>query len=245
MSDPVRIAMWSGPRNISTAMMRSWGNRSDTCVVDEPFYAFYLKETGLPHPGAAEVIAHGETDWRRVVASLTAEEPGGGNARIFYQKHMTHHMLPGIDRAWLGSVTNCFLIRHPARVIASYIRKNDEPTARDVGFPQQREIFDAVCNMSGRQPTVIDASDVVAAPEKTLRLLCEAVGVEFDPAMLSWPPGPRPTDGIWAKYWYEEVERTTSFAKQERALPELPAHLRGVLDECMAVYETLRPLRLR
>ena len=140
---PIRIAMWSGPRNISTAMMRSWGNREDTVVVDEPFYAFYLKATGKNHPGADEVIAHGETDWRKIVAHLTGREFGAApTTQIFYQKQMTHHLLPEVDRDWLGKVTNCFLIRDPAEVICSYIKKNEDPTVEDLGFVQQLEIFE-------------------------------------------------------------------------------------------------------
>src|ERR1700737_4636141 len=145
MSDadkPIRIAMWSGPRNISTAMMRSWGNRADTAVVDEPFYAFYLERTGKKHPGAHEVIANGETDWRKAVERLTRPIPDG--KRILYQKQMTHHLLPEIDRAWIVDLTNCFLIRDPREVILSYIKKNPEPTREDLGYVQQQKIFDFV-----------------------------------------------------------------------------------------------------
>ncbi|MEY2498801.1 MAG: hypothetical protein QOD12_2357, partial [Verrucomicrobiota bacterium] len=144
---PVRIAMWSGPRNISTALMRSWGNRADTFVCDEPFYAHYLQATGRAHPGAEEVISSGETDWRKVVARLTGDVPEG--RRIFYQKQMTHHLLPGIDRGWLGAVTNCFLIRDPREVIVSYIKKNNDPALEDIGFVQQAEIFDWVRAYTG------------------------------------------------------------------------------------------------
>src|SRR4051794_10340830 len=197
---PVRIAMWSGPRNISTAMMRSWGNRPDTFVCDEPFYACYLQATGRGHPGAAEVIAQGETDFRKVIARLTGPVPNGKH--IFYQKHMTHHLLPGIDRGWLGAVTNCFLIRDPAEVIVSYLKKNDDPTLEDIGFAQQAEIFDSVRQTIGGIPPVIDAHDVMENPERILGLFCEAIGVEFSETMLSWPAGLRETDGIWAKHWY-------------------------------------------
>ncbi|HZE14107.1 MAG TPA: hypothetical protein VE086_10135, partial [Chthoniobacterales bacterium] len=197
---PVRIAMWSGPRNISTAMMRAWGNRRDTFVVDEPFYAYYLRATGREHPGRDEVIAHGEIDCEKVIAQLTGPVPNGH--LIFYQKQMTHHLLPEIERAWLADVTNCFLIRDPAEVIASYIKKNNDPTLEDIGFIQQAEIFDWVCEHQDRIPPVVDAHDVLENPEEILRLLCEAVGVEFTEAMLSWPLGLRETDGVWAKHWY-------------------------------------------
>ena len=166
MTQPLRIAMWSGPRNISTAMMRAWGNRADTVVVDEPLYAFYLQATGKDHPVAEEVIAAGETDWRKVVAELTGSpHKGGSHIGIFYQKQMTHHLLPEIERDWLADLTNCFLIRDPAEVIASYIRKNDDPTLEDIGFVQQAEIFDWVRERSGVVPPVLDARDVLQNPE--------------------------------------------------------------------------------
>ena len=186
---PVRIAMWSGPRNISTAMMRSWGNRGDTIVIDEPFYAFYLKATGKPHPGSDEVIAHGETDWRKVAAQCGRGLSAPTGSKIFYQKQMTHHLLPEVDRDWLGSVTNCFLIRDPAEVICSYIKKNDDPTLEDLGFVQQVEIFDWVRDRVNANPVRYRCEDVLRNPEGMLRLFCEAVGVEFDEAMLSWPAG--------------------------------------------------------
>jgi len=187
----VRIAMWSGPRNISTAMMRSWGNRPDTFVCDEPFYAYYLEKTGLDHPAAAEVIAHGETDWRKIVAQLTGDVPGG--RRIFYQKQMTHHLLPEIDRAWLGAVINCFLIRDPAEVIVSYIRKNDDPALEDIGFAQQAEIFEWVCQHSGAIPPVIDARDVLENIDGVVRMI--VARCESPPPLHQPAAGPPPRAG--------------------------------------------------
>jgi hypothetical protein len=240
---PVRIAMWSGPRNISTAMMRAWGNRCDTFVVDEPFYACYLHVTGREHPGRDEVVGHGEIDWKKVIAQLTGPVP---DARpIYYQKQMTHHLLPEIHRGWLGEVTNCFLIRDPAEVIASYIKKNNDPTLEDIGFIQQAEIFDWVCEHEGGIPPVVDAHDVLENPEIILRLLCEAVGVEFTDAMLSWPPGLRETDGVWAKHWYGEVEKSTSFRKPSGGEPPaVPERLRGIYEQAHECYERLYPHRL-
>ena len=235
--------MWSGPRNISTAMMRSWGNRPDTAVVDEPFYAHYLKVTGAGHPGADEVIAAGEADWRKVVQQLVGDAPGG--KPIFYQKQMTHHMLPNIERDWLRSVTNCFLIRDPDRVIASYIKKNREPSIEDVGFVQQGEIFDLVREQTGATPLVIDAEDVLENPRRTLTLLCEAVGVEFTDAMLSWPPGLRETDGVWAKHWYTEVANSTGFRPPATTHAEVPKRLESVYGTCREIYERLAEHRLR
>lgn len=235
--------MWSGPRNISTAMMRSWGNRPDTFVGDEPFYACYLHETGREHPGREEVIAHGETDWRKVIAQLTGPVPHG--RRIFFQKQMTHHLLPGLDRTWLADVTNCFLIRDPAEVIVSYIKKNNDPTLEDIGFVQQAEIFDWVRTRSGSVPPVIDAHDVLENPERTLRLLCDAAGVEFTEAMLAWPPGLRETDGIWARHWYGEVATSTGFRKPaQREREPVPERLREVYERAVECYERLSKHRL-
>jgi Sulfotransferase domain len=242
-SGGVRIAMWSGPRNISTAMMRSWGNRADTAVVDEPLYSYYLQATGKKHPGAEEVILSGETDWRKLAPGLTSDPPGGKH--IFYQKQMTHHLLPEIDRGWLGNLTNCFLIREPAKVIVSYLKKNDDPVLEDLGFVQQAEIFDWVTARSHAVPPVIDARDVLRDPERTLRLLCDAVGVEFDPAMLSWPTGLRDTDGVWARHWYDEVARSTTFQPYQSKSAPVPERLRAIHERCRECYDRLYQYRLR
>src|SRR6266436_2860996 len=245
MSDadkPIRIAMWSGPRNISTAMMRSWGNRLDTLVIDEPFYAYYLKTTGKAHPGAEEVIANGETDWRKVVERLTGPIPDG--KRILYQKQMTHHLLPEIDREWIADLANCFLIRDPREVILSYIKKNPEPTLEDLGFVQQQKIFDFVRQQTNSVPPTVDAKDVLQYPERILRLLCDAIGVEFDRAMLLWPPGLRETDGIWAKHWYDDVARSTSFQPYKPREGVVPDRLREIYEQCRECYERLYEHRL-
>ena len=235
--------MWSGPRNISTAMMRAWGNRPDTFVIDEPFYAYYLRATGKQHPGADEIIASSSTDWANVVAQLTGPIPKA--RRIFFQKQMAHHLLPEVEREWLGAVTNCFLIRDPREVIASYIKKREEPALHDLGFVQQAEIFSFVRTRTGSIPPVIDAKDVLDNPERMLRLLCEAVGVEFSKSMLSWPPGLRETDGIWARHWYGEVARTTSFQPYRPRSARVPAHLQEIYDRCRQCYERLHEYRLR
>jgi Sulfotransferase domain len=237
-----RVAMWSGPRNISTAMMRAWENRTDTFVIDEPFYAFYLAHTGKMHPGAEEIIMSGETDWRKVSEQLIGAIPQGRT--VFYQKHMTHHLLPEVSRDWLRQVTNCFLIRDPAEVIVSYVKKNDEPRVEDLGFVQQLEIFNFVREHSDEVPPVIDAKDVLQNPERMLRLLCHALGVEFDHAMLSWPPGKRASDGIWAKHWYAEVERSTSFAPYRERTVKVPETLEGVWENCRDCYQQLYEHRL-
>ena len=244
MSPPaVRIAMWSGPRNISTAMMRSWGNRPDTAVIDEPFYAYYLRSTGKDHPMAAEVIASGESDWARIAEQLT-KGPIPGGKRIFFQKQMTHHLLPQIGRDWIGGLTNCFLIRDPREVILSYTKKNPDPALEDLGFVQQREIFDFVRDRSKSIPAVIDADDVLRNPERTLGLLCDAVDVPFDKEMLSWAPGLRQSDGIWAKHWYDAVAKSTSFEPYRPREGNIPESLREVYECCNECYENLYQYRL-
>jgi hypothetical protein len=239
----LRVAMWSGPRNISTAMMRSWGNRPDTFVCDEPLYAHYLAVTGKDHPMAAEVIAHGQTDWCKVVDELTGEIPRG--KRIFYQKHMAHHLLLGIGREWLGAVTNCFLIRDPAEVINSYIKKQHDPALEDLGYAQQVEIFNWARGHESTLPPVVDAKDVLHEPERVLSLLCHALGIEFTGEMLSWPPGPRDTDGIWARHWYSEVETTTRFRPYHHKSEPVPDRLRPIYKQCMEYYQYLYQHRLK
>jgi hypothetical protein len=235
MTSGVRLAMWSGPRNISTALMRSWENRPDCRVVDEPLYAYYLAETGLNHPARDEVIATGQTSWPAVVTELTA--PGDG---IYYQKHMTHHLIPQLPRDWIGSLTNILLIRDPAEVVASYVRSRADVEAEDIGLVQQGELFDQL----GRVTPVIDAADVLRDPEGYLRWLCEYVDVDFTPAMLHWPAGPRVSDGVWAPHWYNAVRASTGFEpyrprEVELHGPELEAAERSRPD-----YERLHDVRV-
>lgn len=225
-------------------MMRSWGNRADTIVIDEPFYPYYLERTGKQHPGAAQVIAQGETDWRKIVRQLT-KDPISGGKRIFFQKQMTHHLLPEIDREWIVDLTNCFLIRDPREVILSYIKKNPEPALEDLGFVQQCQIFEFVRERTRNTPPVVDAKDVLQNPEPTLRGLCDAIGVQFDKAMLSWPPGLRETDGVWAKHWYDAVARSTSFEPYQPRQGKVPDPLRGVYEQCNECYEQLYQHRLK
>ena len=242
MPETIRIAMWSGPRSISTALMRSWGNRPDTIVIDEPFYAFYLRRSGKPHPGAGEIIAKSETHPAKIIEGLVGDLPAGKT--VFYQKHMAHHFLPELDETWLERVTNCFLIRDPAEVITSYIGKNDRPAMQDLGFAQQVDLFHAVREKTGLVPPVIDAADVLRNPRQTLERLCAVVGVAFDDTMLSWPPGYRETDGIWAKYWYAEVAKTTGFQSYKPKSEPVPEHLRDLHDQCRGYYEVLYRYRL-
>ena len=232
------IAMWSGPRNISTALMRSWASRSDTCVIDEPFYAHYLKETGYGHPGAREIIAAYETDWRLVIDRLLTNENGKA---IYYQKHMTQHMLPHIDRSWLGEISNCFLIRDPRRMLLSFAKVIPQPRLDQTGLPQQVELFNAVKQATGQVPPVVAARSVLRNPEAILRRLCAALDVGFDRAMLRWRPGKHASDGIWAKHWYASVERSSSFAPYQEDDTPVPENLRALLDDCQQLYDQIAP----
>lgn len=237
-----RIAMWSGPRNISTAMMRSWGNRPDTFVCDEPLYAHYLRVTGLEHPGADEVIACHENDWTKVVDWLTGDAPEG--KAIFYQKQMAHHLLPEIDRGWLNHVTNAFLIRNPAEMLASLHRVLTQISLTDTGLPQQVEIFRQVREKTGRIPPVVDARDVLENPRRMLNRLCEALEVPFVDDMLEWPAGPRATDGVWAKHWYANVEKTSTFEPYSLKPVSLPEQLEVINGQCQKLYQELYEHRL-
>jgi hypothetical protein len=230
--------MWSGPRNISTAMMRAWENRPDCVVVDEPLYAFYLDRTGLDHPGRDEVLRSQPSEWRPVVRALT-NEPLPGGATVQYQKHMAHHLLAEVDRSTLGPLRHAFLVRHPAEVVVSYAKVRGAPTLEDLGLPQQCELYE---RFGG---PVVDARDVLERPEATLRVLCAALGLEFDEAMLSWPAGPRDSDGVWAPHWYDSVLRSTGFARSSAPSEAVPARLLPVLEACLPYYERLAAARLR
>ncbi len=244
MGHSTHVAMWSGPRNISTAMLRSWGNRPDTFVCDEPLYAHYLvKRPDLRHPGRAEVIEHHESDWREVTARLTGPIPQGKS--VYYQKHMAHHLLPDVGRDWLDKLTHCFLIRDPREMLTSLIKHLPNPTLDDTGLVQQVEIVRFVRARTGRVPPIVDARDVLEDPRGMLQRLCQAVGVEFFDTMLSWPEGRRETDGVWAKHWYDAVERSTGFQPYKPKSEEVPTELRGLLAECMKYYAELHDNRLQ
>jgi len=238
----LRVAAWSGPRNLSTAMMRAWENRADCAVVDEPLYAHYLKRTGLEHPMGAEVMASQPQDWRAVVRALTGPAPGG--AAIWYQKHMTHHMLPVVGRSWLKDVANIFLIRRPDEVAVSYHRARRRPTLEDLGLPQQVALFRYVTEELGQPAIVLDSRDLLVDPEGMLGALCAALGVPFDPAMLSWPPGRRDSDGVWAPHWYASVEASTGFAPYQPREVVVPEALGAVVAAGEQLYGVLYAQRL-
>jgi len=239
----VRIAMWSGPRNISTALLRSWGSRADTFVCDEPLYAHYLTQVDVEHPAKHQVIAAHETDWRKVAAWLTGPVPDG--KRLFYQKHMAHHLLPHIDRDWLNGLENVFLIREPREMLTSLLKVTPKAGLADTGLPQQVELFERLADQRGSAPPVIDARDVLEEPRAMLSSLCTAVGVPFDEAMLSWEPGPRPTDGVWAEHWYASVWKSTGFGPYRPKPDPVPADKCFVYEECLRLHERLYQHRLR
>lgn len=241
--NPVRIAMWSGPRNISTAMMRAWENREDCAVSDEPLYAAYLAATGIDHPGRDEVIAAGDIDWRRVADALLGPVPGG--KAIWYQKHMNHHLLADMDTDWVLALRNVLLIRDPAEVVASYIKSRAAVTPDDIGLPQQGRLFDLLCDAVGEAPIVIDAGDFLRAPEAHLRALCGRLGIAFTPRMLSWPAGPRDSDGVWAPYWYDAVWRSTGFEPWRPREETLTGDALAVADSCRPIYERLHEKRMK
>ena len=235
----IKIAMWSGPRNLSTALMYSFGNRADFAMVDEPFYAHYLRETGLAHPMRDDVLASQPQDADQVIQSLT-----NPISQHFYQKHMCQHMLPSVPRGWINTVKNVFLIRHPARVIASFGAKYEDFGLADIGFSQQLELFEML-RAEGHTPLVIDSADIREEPEPMLTKLCTALDLSFDPAMLSWPKGGHPSDGVWAAHWYNAVHSSTGFAGPEGPLPVLETEAQQeLLAKALPIYERLAAHKL-
>ena len=245
LATTIRIAMWSGPRNISTAMMRAWENRADCRVTDEPFYAAYLAATGLDHPMRAAVIAAQPVD-REVCARFCAGESGadGGDASVHFQKHMCQHMIADAPLGWMAACRHAFLIRPPEAVAASFHKGWAGMGADDLGFQRQAELFDHICQTSGEAPPVLEARDVLEAPEAMLRRLCKALGVAFDTAMLAWPAGPRDSDGVWAAHWYARVNQSTGFAPYQPPGP-VPEALKGVVAECTPHYERMKAHKLK
>ncbi|MFN7724672.1 MAG: HAD family hydrolase [Rubrivivax sp.] len=235
---PLRIAAWSGPRNISTAMMRAWENRGDCAVSDEPLYAHYLQATQLDHPGRDEVIAAGDTDLGRVVAALTTG-PAPAGRPVWYQKHMTHHLLPGHDTGWVHGLHHVFLIRDPALVVASYVKSRASVVADDIGLLQQAQLFDAVAQRLGQAPPVIDAERFLHAPAAQLQRLCAHFGLPFTEHMLHWPAGPRDSDGVWAPHWYAAVWASTGFEAPRQRQVQLQGEALRAAEACQPAYQSL------
>ena len=233
--------MWSGPRNISTALMRSFGSRPDCAVSDEPLYGHYL--ASLPagrraeHPGADEVMRSQPLDAGAVIEHLLGPVPDG--KAIWYQKHMAHHLLPGMDLGWVDGMTSALLIREPREVIVSFAKVIRQPTPADLGFPQQVALLERII-ASGRRPIVIDSRTILTQPRDALSALCAALGIDFDTSMLRWEPGPRSTDGVWAPHWYAGVHASTGFAPYSPRDEAPPPGLEGVLEACQPMYQRLR-----
>lgn len=236
----MKIACWSGPRNISTAMMYAFGNRADFSAVDEPFYAAYLKITGRQHPMGDQILAAQPQDPAQVIAALT----GPDATPHVYHKHMAQHMIADVSRDWFGDMRHVFLIRHPARVVASFSAKYDNPELSEIGFVQQAELYEQLLT-EGHSPVVIDSVDIRADPEAMLRALCDRLGLEWDPAMLGWEAGPKPHDGIWAAHWYNAVHGSTGFAGAEGPLPQLEGDLAALAEAALPSYQLLQAVRLR
>ncbi len=232
-----RIAMWSGPRNLSTAMMRSFQSRADCAVSDEPLYAHYLNQTQIQHPGFEEIVRSQSTDWKTVTNILCGEIPD--QHPIWYQKHMTHHFLENIEKEWLSNLSHAFLIRKPALVVASYAKTRSEVTLADLGFVQQTEIFRYVTDQLQQPPIVIDSDDILKNPARTLRKLCQKLDIQYTDAMLHWPAGKRKEDGVWAKTWYHNVEQSTGFAPWKEKKPQIPTAYQHLVEEAESHYREL------
>ena len=237
------ICMWSGPRNLSTAMMRSFGSRSDFAVMDEPFFAPFLAVSDKDHPGRAETLKRHETDPEKVAQLCQADGPNG-EAYVF-QKHMPHHMLDEFPLEWAKQARHFFLIREPARVIASYVKGREAFDLDDLGFAPQIRMYDTLSDMTEQVIPIVDSFDILSDPPGILAKLCTALEIPFDPAMLSWPAGPQPEDGAWAPYWYHSVERSTGFQKPPTRTVDIGPEFNEMLAECEADYAKLRARRIR
>lgn len=239
----IRIAMWSGPRNLSTAMMRSFASRADTFVTDEPFYGAYLRETGDPQPMMDEVMASMDCAWHSVARKMRGNAPDA--SPVWYQKHMSHHMEGPVSIDDLPDHRHAFLIRDPLRVAASYANKRTAIRPEHLGTARQREYFERAADRLGHAPPVIDSAEVLAAPAQVLAKLCAALGIAWDEAMLSWRSGPHPQDGVWGLHWYDSVNASTGFGSPPSGLPELSDDYRRVADACRADYEALKVHAIR
>jgi len=236
------IAMWSGPRNVSTALMRSFENRSDCFVSDEPFYSYFLYKTRLKHPLNDEIIKSGLIDYNKIIKYITGPIPSSKN--IWYQKHMTHHILEGENISWIKNMKNCLLIRHPSDVILSYSKKNEINSIQELGYLQQIEIYEMLTKEMETYPIIIDAHDLLRKPRQMLIEICKNLGIKFDNKMLSWPLGARKTDGIWGKHWYKQVETSTGFKPYIKTSRIISSKYLSLYDECIQYYNFLYQNRI-
>jgi len=236
------IAMWSGPRNVSTALMRSFENRSDCFVSDEPLYSYFLHKTGHKHPLKDKIIKSGIVDYNEIVKYITGPIPS--SKQIWYQKHMAHHILPKLDTDWIKNMKNCILVRHPSDVILSYLKKNEINSIQQLGYLQQINIYEILSKEIGTPPIIIDAQDLLQEPRKMLIKICEKLRIKFDEKMLSWPKGPRKTDGIWGQHWYKQVEFSTGFKPYVKTNRIIPYEYEVLHYECMKYYDFLYQNRI-
>ena len=233
--------MWSGPRNLSTALMRSFENRKDTIVLDEPFYSYYLNKTGLKHPMYKEIIKTYSIDENKIIKKITKIPK---DHKIFYQKHMTHHILEINNLEWLNIGKNCFLIRHPAKVINSYLKKHNLTNIRDIGFKKQFDIFQYVRKNFDLNPIIINSDDILKNPKKILKKLCDNLKIEFNDSMTNWPKGARDSDGIWGLVWYEKVNNSTSFEKYSESTLDVPKKYYDIYNECLEIFNYMNEFAL-
>jgi hypothetical protein len=234
------IACWSGPRNISTALMRSWSSRGDTFVTDEPFYAHYLRETKLKHPMYKEILNKYSSNYNEIVNYLIDEIPK--NKKIWYQKHMAHHILDLSSIDWISNVENCILLRHPKEVISSYTKKNKLTSVEELGYPQQYEIINFLKKIN-KSYIIIDSKELLTNPQKSLSDWCRKINIKFDKSMLKWDKGGHVNDGIWWESWYDNVIKTTGFEKYEKKDINIENKYDSIYNESMKYYSYLKEVK--
>ena len=234
------VACWSGPRNISTALMRSWSSRSDTFVTDEPFYAYYLNETKLKHPMHMEIINKYSTDYIKIVNYLNSKTPDG--KKIWYQKHMAHHILNLNDIEWITNFENCILLRHPKEVISSYSNKNKLNSFEELGYRQQYEII-KLLKKKNKSFIIIDSSELLQNPAKVLGAWCKKINIKYEQSMLNWKKGNHINDGIWWKSWYDNVIKTTGFQKYKKKDINIESEYDSIYNESMKYYTYIKEFK--
>ena len=234
------IACWSGPRNISTALMRSWSSRKDTFVTDEPFYSYYLKEKKLKHPLYKEIINMYSSNYEEVVDYLVGKVPN--YKKIWYQKHMAHHILDLNEIEWISNCNNCILIRHPEEVISSFTKKNKLKSVEELGYPQQYEIIKFLKKMN-KTFIIIDSKELLMNPEKLLSDWCSKINIKFYKSMLKWEKGNHINDGIWWESWYDNVIKTTGFDKYEKKDINIENKYDSIYNESMKYYSYLKEFK--
>ena len=234
------VACWSGPRNISTALMRSWSSRSDTFVTDEPFYAYYLSKTKLKHPMHMEIINKYSTDYIKIVNYLNSKTPDG--KKIWYQKHMAHHILNLNDIEWITNFENCILLRHPKEVISSYSNKNKLNSFEELGYRQQYEII-KLLKKKNKSFIIIDSSELLQNPAKVLGAWCKKINIKYEQSMLNWKKGNHINDGIWWKSWYDNVIKTTGFQKYKKKDINIESEYDSIYNESMKYYTYIKEFK--